>query len=96
MISSAGTCIVIKFVQHVTNIELLDSKRYEEVFAPIKESDQPAHPCADPVGEQGSGPQPPKNHKNVGFRSNTGPDPLKNHITTKPAFNVGPSSSARQ
>ena len=24
-------------------------------------------------------PPPPKNHKNIGFSSNTGPDPLKNH-----------------
>ena len=31
-----------------------------------------------------------KNHKNIGFLSNTGPDPLKNHKATKPAFNVGP------
>ena len=36
-----------------------------------------------------------KNHKNIGFLSNTGPDPLKNHKATKPAFNVGPPS-ARQ
>ena len=32
-----------------------------------------------------------KNHKNIGFLSNTGPDPLNNHKATKPAFNVGPS-----
>ena len=38
---------------------------------------------------------PMKNHKNIGFLSNTGPDPLKNHKATNPAFNVGPSS-ARQ
>ena len=36
-----------------------------------------------------------KNHKNIGFLSNSGPDPLKNHKATEPAFNVGPSS-ARQ
>ena len=36
-----------------------------------------------------------KNHKNIGFLSNTGPDPLKNYKAAKPAFNVGPSS-ARQ
>ena len=34
-----------------------------------------------------------KNHKNIGFHSNTGSDSLKNHKTTKPAFNVGPSSA---
>ena len=28
-------------------------------------------------GDRGSGP-PLKNHKNIGFSSNTGPDPLKN------------------
>ena len=42
------------------------------------------------------GPDPPspvKNHKNIGFLSNTGPDPLKNHKATKPAFNVVPSSA---
>ena len=52
--------------------------------------------CADLEGWTG-GPDPPplKNHKNIGFLSNTGPDPLKNHKATKPAFNVGPSS-ARQ
>ena len=38
---------------------------------------------------------PLKNHKNIGFHSNTGPDPLKKHKDNKPAFNVGPSS-ARQ
>ena len=27
---------------------------------------------------------PLKNHKNIGFLSNTGPDPLKNHKATKP------------
>ena len=30
--------------------------------------------CADPEGGQGF----LKNHKNIGFSSNTGPDPLKN------------------
>ena len=33
-----------------------------------------------------------KNHKNIGFVSNTGPDTMKNHKSTKLAFNVGPSS----
>ena len=38
-------------------------------------------------------PTPLKNHKLIGFPSNTGPDPLKNHKATKPAFNgasIGP------
>ena len=54
-------------------------------------------PCSDPEGGQvvRIPPSPLKNHKNIGFLSNTGPDPLKNHKVTKPAFNVGPSS-ARQ
>ena len=30
-------------------------------------------------GGRGSGPLPLKNHKDIGFLSNTGPDPLKNH-----------------
>ena len=38
-------------------------------------------------------PPPLKNHKNIGFLSNTGPDPLKNHKDTKLAFNVGQSSA---
>ena len=37
------------------------------------------------AGYRGSGP-PLKNHKNIGFLSNTGPGPLK---ITNPAFNVG-------
>ena len=42
-------------------------------------------------GVKGSGPPLPlKNHKNIGFFSNTGPDPLKNHKATKPALNFGP------
>ena len=52
--------------------------------------------CADPEdggggggGGRGSGPTL-KNHKNIGFLSNTGPGPLKYHRATKPAFNIGP------
>ena len=48
-------------------------------------------------GDRGSGPPPPlKNHKNIGFLSNTGPDPLKIHKTMIPAFKVGPSSARQQ
>ena len=41
---------------------------------------------ADPEGGTGGldSPPPLKNHKNIGFLSNTGPDPLKNHKATKP------------
>ena len=42
------------------------------------------------------GPHPLKNHKNIGFLSNTGPDPLKNHKATKPVFNVWPSSDGQR
>ena len=41
-------------------------------------------------------PPPFKNHKNIGFLSNTRPDPLKNHKATKPAFNIGPSSTRQR
>ena len=37
-------------------------------------------------GDRGS--HPLKNHKAIGFLSNTCPDPLKNHKATKSAFNV--------
>ena len=57
------------------------------------------HPgaCADPEGggDRGSGP-PLKNHKIIGFPSNTGPDLLKHHKSTKPAFNVLPSSACQR
>ena len=42
-------------------------------------------------GTEGLDPPPLKNHKNIGFLSNTGSDRLKNHEATKPVFNVGPS-----
>ena len=48
---------------------------------------------ADPEEDRGSGPSPLKNHKNIGFLSNTGPDPLKIYKAAKTAFNVGPSSA---
>ena len=38
---------------------------------------------------------PLKNHKNIGFLSNTDPDPLNNHKAAQPAFNNG-LSLARQ
>ena len=47
---------------------------------------------ADPEGGGGGG-TPLKNHKNIGFLSNSGPDALKNYEATEPAFNVGPSSA---
>ena len=57
-------------------------------------------PYADPEGEsvvQTPTPiPPPKNHKNIGFLSNTGPDPLKFHKATKPAFNFGPSLACQR
>ena len=51
---------------------------------------------ADPEAEdRGSGPPPLKNHKNIGYLSNTGLDPLENHKVTKLAFNVGPLSACQ-
>ena len=53
---------------------------------------------ADPEGgDRGPDPPPPlKNHKNIGFLSNSDPDPLKNYKATEPAFNVGlPSGRQR-
>ena len=47
-------------------------------------------------GSMRSGPPPLKNHKNIGFLSNTGPDHLNNHKATMPAFNVGPSLARQQ
>ena len=41
-------------------------------------------------GDRGSG-LPLKNHKTIGFSSNTGTDPLKYQKVTKPALKVGPS-----
>ena len=46
--------------------------------------------CKDPEGDRGSGPSL-KNHKNIGFPSDTGPDHLNYNKATKPAFDVGPS-----
>ena len=49
------------------------------------------------VGGGGTGgPDPMKNHKNIGFLSNTGLDPLKNHKATKLAFNVGQPSTCQR
>ena len=55
------------------------------------------NPWTDPEGGQGVL-TPMKNHKNMGFLSNTGPD-LQKKIkkkATKPAFNVGPLSARQQ
>ena len=41
-------------------------------------------PCADPEGEGTRGPDPLKNHENIGFLSNAGPDPLKNQAIVSP------------
>ena len=46
--------------------------------------------------DRGSGPPPLKNHKNIGFLSNTGLGPLKNDKATKPAFNVGARSALQR
>ena len=53
--------------------------------------------CADPEGvTRGPDPPPLKNHKNIGFLSNSGPVPLKSYEATEPAFNVGLSSAPQR
>ena len=49
-------------------------------------------------GDRGSGHplSAGKNHNATGFLSNIGPDPLGNHKATKPAFDVGPLSTASE
>ena len=42
----------------------------------------PCHGRIQRGGGTGVAPLPLKNHKKIGFLSNTGPDPLKNHKTT--------------
>ena len=42
------------------------------------------------MGTGGPDPLTSKNHKHIGFLSNTGLDPLQIHKDTKPAFNFGP------
>ena len=50
-------------------------------------------------GSRGEGAEqvpPLKNHKAIGFFSNTGPDPVENHKAAKPAFKFGPSSACQR
>ena len=47
-------------------------------------------------GNRGSRPTPLKNHKNIGFLSDTRSDPLKNYTAAKPAFKVGLSAAHQQ
>ena len=42
-------------------------------------------------GDRGYEHPPLKNHKNIGFSSNTDPDLLKNLKASNPAFNIEPS-----
>ena len=50
--------------------------------------------CHGRIQRGGQGVRTPlKNHRNLGFISNTGPDLRKNHKATKPAFNVGQLSA---
>ena len=65
--------------------------QYSIILTTLKEHDM--------RGSTGGGTSPPpplKNHKYIGFLSNTGPDLLKNHKATKPAFNVGPPSASQR
>ena len=50
--------------------------------------------CESRGGEGGQ--DPLKNHKNIGFLSNSGPDSLENHKATKPSFNNGPPSTRQR
>ena len=76
------------------------SSRHKQI-RPSSIAEEIAYAFPIMCGSRGGGgggrgpPDPLKNHKNIGFLSNTNPGPLKNHKVTKPAFNVGPSS-ARQ
>ena len=63
-------------------------------FYLIKNSGLLDNMCVSREGDRGSI-SPMKNHKNIGFLSNTGPDSLEDYKATKPEFNVGPLS-ARQ
>ena len=52
--------------------------------------------CGSRGGQGVRTPPPPplKNHKNIGFLSNTGSDPLKNYNATKSTFNLNGVSLA--
>ena len=75
----------------------MENERMNELCTSAKSLRSRSQTCKIMCGSRGrtGGPDPPENHQNIGFLSNTGPDPLKNHKAAKPAFNVGPSS-ARQ
>ena len=60
---------------------------------PSESSGKPA--CADPEGGTG-GPDPLKNHKNIGFLRNSGPDPLKNYEATTPDLKLGHHQNASE
>ena len=62
---------------------------------PSEKQLDPMHVLIQRGGAEGPDPSM-KNHKNIGFLSNTGPDPLKNQKATKPAFNVGPTLACQQ
>ena len=61
----------------------------------VKETGRPLFLCGSCADPEGGGRESPplKNHKNIGFLSNTGQYPLKseNHKAFKPVLNVGPS-----
>ena len=91
-----SSCYSLEILVFYAPVYLID------VPEPCPECHSKVTSWADPEGGTGGRTPPPpppppplKNHKNIGFLSNTGPDPLRNHKATKPAFNVGPSS-ARQ
>ena len=79
-----------------TSLQILSGKHSAPLSPPPETDNQYQQSCADSEGGgQGFRTTTLKNHKAIGFLSNTGPDPMKNHKTTKPVFNVG-SQWARQ
>ena len=67
---------IFNHIMYVTICRFLPSMYMFWVYSHCKTLKQSA--CADPKGGGTGGPPPPlKNHKNIGFLSNTGLDPLK-------------------
>ena len=68
--------------------DMLTTELRGMVVIELKDGSQQTCMC----GSRRGGPDPPlKNHKNIGFLSNSCPDSLKNYEATEPAFNVVPS-----
>ena len=70
----------MQFMVMVIKYQPLPSIWYNLACADNEDSNYSAHPvsCADPEGGETGGPDPLKNHKNIGFSSKTCSGPLKN------------------